>query len=101
MAQPEGKLSRKIQKEMKKRGAWVFKVHGSEYQPAGIPDIIGVYRGQFIGVESKMPGNKPTDIQRFRMAQIDKAGGICVVAYTVDEALELLDIVDGMHDGTI
>lgn len=97
MTQPESRLSYKIQKALKKRGAWVFKVHGSEYQPAGIPDIIGVYRGQFIGVESKMPGNGPSEIQGFRMGQIARAGGLCVVAYDVSDALDLLDVIDGMH----
>lgn len=94
MSQPEARLSRLIMKALKKQGAWVFKVHGSEYQPAGIPDILGCYRGRLIGVESKMPGNSTSAIQDYRIKQIEQAGGHVVVAYSVDDALKLLAIID-------
>ena len=42
MSQPEAKLSREIMKTLRLKGYFVFKVHGSEYMMAGLPDIIAV-----------------------------------------------------------
>ena len=94
MAQPEARLSRQIMKALKERGAWCFKVHGSEYQPAGIPDILGCYQGIMFGVETKMPGNKPSEIQNYRMAQMQKAGAVVVVAYSVNDALAVVHQIE-------
>lgn len=92
--QPESKLSTKIMEAWRKRGAFVYKVHGSEFQMSGIPDLSGVYRGISVWCETKMPGNKPSKIQEYRIEQIRKSGGQVVVAYSVEEALKLLDTVD-------
>ena len=92
--QPESKLSTKIIEAWRKRGAFAYKVHGSEFQTSGIPDISGVYRGISVWCETKMPGNKPSKIQEYRIEQIRKSGGQVVVAYSVEEALKLLDEVD-------
>lgn len=89
-SQPEGKLSTKIMKAWRKEGVWNFKVHGSEFQPAGIPDICGVVNGMSVWCETKMPGNKPSKIQRYRINKIRAAGGHVVVAYSVQEALEMI-----------
>lgn len=94
MSQPEARLSRAIMNKLRKYNAWCFKVHGSEYQPAGIPDILGCYRGVMFGVESKMPGNKPSKIQEFRMAQMAQAGAVVVVAYSVEDAMEVIREID-------
>ncbi len=91
MAQPEAKLSRAIIAALKQRGAFVFKVWGNEHMMAGLPDIIGVYRGQFIGVETKMPGNTTSRRQDFVIGKLREAGARVVVAYSVSEALTVLD----------
>lgn len=92
--QPEAKLSTKIMKAWRGRGAWCMKIHGSEFQTSGVPDIAGVYRGISIWCETKMPGNHTSKIQDYRIQQIRDAGGLVVVAYSVEEALVLLDTVD-------
>jgi hypothetical protein len=89
-SQPEGKLSTKIMKAWKREGVWNYKVHGSEFQPAGIPDICGVVDGLSVWCETKMPGNKPSPIQKYRINKIRAAGGHVVVAYSVQEALEMI-----------
>lgn len=96
--QPEGKLSTRIMKEWRKRGAWCYKVHGNEYQMSGVPDISGVFAGRSVWCETKQTGNKPSRIQWYRIKQIRKAGGLVVIAYSVTEALALLDhIEEGSH----
>lgn len=91
MAQPEARLSRAIMAALKARGAFVFKVWGSEHMMAGLPDIIGCYRGQFIAIETKMPGNTTSRRQDFVISKILAAGGRVVVAQSVSEALSVLD----------
>jgi len=94
MAQPEARLSKKIMQAWRDRGAFCFKVWGSAHQMNGVPDIVGVYRGRFIACETKMPGNEPSRIQQHRIKQIEAAGGRCVVAYSVEAAVALLEDID-------
>lgn len=94
MTQPEARLQRKIQDELRKRGAFVHKNHGSEMMMSGLPDLIGCYRGYYFAFEVKMPGNKPSAIQRRRLQQIIDAGGVACVVHDVQEALGLLDAID-------
>ena len=58
MSQPEAKLSREIMKTLRLKGYFVFKVHGSEYMMAGLPDIIVCAEGKFVGLETKMPSQR-------------------------------------------
>lgn len=97
--QPESRLSRLIQKALKERGAWCYKVWGNELTPAGIPDIVGVYKGYFIGIETKMPaGGNPTAIQEYRAGKIRESGGLVLSpCRSVREALEMLDHIDSTH----
>lgn len=97
MGQPEGRLARKIIKSWQQQGVFAYKVHGSEYQPAGIPDISGIYQGWSVWCEVKLPGNKPSDIQEHRISQIRSAGGLVVVAYSMNEAQALIDHLDEGH----
>lgn len=83
--QPEARLQRRIQTYLKSIGAFPFKVHGSEFMMAGLPDLIVCYRGDFIGIEVKMPGNAPTDRQLYVHELIRRAGGRVIVAYAVED----------------
>lgn len=59
---------------------------------AGLPDIVGVWHGQFIGIETKMPdGHNPTPIQLLRHQQIRASGGLVLVARTVREVVDWVD----------
>jgi len=49
---------------------------------AGIPDIVGCYRGRFVGVEMKVDYNHPSQIQVYTLLQIINNGGYAgVVTY--------------------
>lgn len=91
--QPEGKLSLAIMKAWRERGAFCYKVHGSEYQPAGIPDISGVFMGLSVWCETKMPGNKPSMVQWKMIRDLRRAGALVIVAYNVKDAVQMLDHV--------
>lgn len=93
--QPESKLSTAIMKKWRTYGVFCYKVHGGEFQMAGIPDISGTYMGQSVWCETKMPGNKTSLVQDVRINQIRKAGGHVVVAYNVTEAAAM---IQHLHD---
>jgi hypothetical protein len=91
MTQPEARLQRKIQDAIKLQGYFVFKVHGSEFMMAGLPDLIVCAHGLFIGLEVKMPGQQPSVVQRHVHGKIHSAGGVARVVYTPQQALDMID----------
>lgn len=94
MTQPEARLQRRIQEALRARQAFVFKVHGSAHMMSGLPDLVMSYRGLFVGMEVKMPGNTASEVQKLRAKQIRKAGGFCFLVYSVEDALRALDKID-------
>lgn len=61
---------------------------------AGAPDIVACYRGRFLGLETKLPGNDPTAVQLLRIDQIRKAGGIGQVVRSKADVAKVLMHVD-------
>lgn len=57
--------------------------------PPGTPDIIGFHgkTGRFIGIECKVGSNKPTQWQKEFGQNIQAAGGIYILAYTIDDII--------------
>ena len=92
----ESSLTRSILKALQRRGGFWFKVHGHPGQRRGIPDIIGCYKGRFIGLELKVPDRRDrvTELQRQVLEEISQAGGIGQVVTSKEEALRVLDKVD-------
>lgn len=64
---------------------WAMVVHGGPYQVAGVPDIIGVHKSVFFGIEVKRPGQKPTKIQKHMMSLLEDAGAEVTVATSVQD----------------
>lgn len=58
---------------------------------AGLPDLIACVQGLFIGIEVKQPGNNPTQRQLFVHSLIRRAGGIVIVAHSVEEVADEVD----------
>jgi len=58
----------------------------------GIADILGVLPpdGKFLAIEVKRPGRKPTERQRQFLEQVEAAGGIALVAYSVEDVAKKL-----------
>lgn len=93
-SQRESKLSRTIQNTLRTRGAFCFKVWGSEHMMAGLPDIIGCYNGRFFAFEVKMADKRDNVSmrQRYVMGLITKAGGLAEVVCSPREAEEFLEV---------
>ena len=87
----ESKLQRKIQDYLKRKGCYEFKVHGSVYMKSGIPDIIACYKGKFIGIECKIGKNKMSRSQEENRDHILEAGGIHILAYSLEDVKNILE----------
>lgn len=89
--QPEARLVKKIQAYIKGAGGRSFKIHGEgTYQEAGIPDLLVCYKGWFIGIEVKQPGEQASPKQRSVLKSIDAAGGLTAVVDSLEEVVNLL-----------
>ena len=89
---PETRLVAKIRRALMNEhpSAKLYKIHGSQYQEAGIPDIIGCVDGRFVGIEVKTPTGRVSKAQELQLRKLKAAGGIVGVARSVEEAMELV-----------
>lgn len=92
--QPEARISRDIRKLVKERGGFCFKVWGSEFMMAGLPDLICCYRGLFVAFEVKTPVGTLSKRQRYVLNAIQRCGGIVAVPRSVADARNVLRRVD-------
>lgn len=83
--QNENKVKESVQEFLDSLGAYHFKVHGSVYMRAGIPDIICCYKGRFIGIETKDGDNKTSALQEAHGRKIKRCNGIFIVAYSAED----------------
>lgn len=90
---PEGKVKRKVVEVLKGHGVWYFFPANNGFGMAGIPDIIAVVKGQFLGIEVKADKTKkPTALQVQCGAKIQKAGGWWTVVYDT-ETIDQLEVM--------
>ena len=86
-ATPEAKVKAAIKAFLKSlTGCWFFSPIGGPFATHGVPDLIVVIRGRFVGIECKAPGkeNNTTANQDVALENIRKAGGVAFVASSVE-----------------
>lgn len=87
MGKAEGKVQRKVFKALKLLpSSYWFKL--DQRARRGDPDIIGSYKGWFIGIECKAEGEEPRPLQKLRSKQLRETGAE-VVAIQNDVELDL------------
>ena len=89
---PEGKVKAKVVKLLKAMDIWYFFPANNGFGKSGIPDIIAIVDGHFVGIEVKSATGKPTELQKICGRQIEEAGGTWLVV-SDDVTLEVLDAV--------
>ena len=94
--QPESKLAKKVKQYLVAQGAFVFNVHGgdSPFQEIGLPDLLCCFRGLYVGLELKLPGENPSRIQELQMGKIRDAGGIAEVVRSVSDVRLILERIE-------
>lgn len=100
MAQtPEGKVKRKITAALKELGVWYFFPVANIYARGGIPDIIAIVNGLFVGIEVKANAKrKPTDLQIKTGEEIQQAGGYWKLVYDDESLQSLLRLINELLD---
>ena len=81
----EQELQASIIKYLQAKGGYTVKVVTAT--KAGVPDIIACLNGKFYGIEVKIGNNKPSALQIANLKAIDKAGGIGILAYSLDDVI--------------
>jgi hypothetical protein len=88
---PEGKIKKKVVEVFKKYKVWYYMPANNGFGKSGIPDFVGINKGQFIGVECKADRTKkPTVLQSKQGEAIQQAGGIWMVVCD-EETLAILE----------
>jgi Holliday junction resolvase len=87
----EQRIQRSIIVHLRSMGAWVFNVHGSPYQQAGVPDLLVGYKGRLYAMEVKRPGQPLSPIQAKVIEEIRASGCIAGRVESIEEAEEMLN----------
>lgn len=67
------------------------KEHVVRLAPRGTPDIIGFLSdGKFLGIEVKKPGGTVSPEQLLFIEKVNKAGGVCFIAYSLDDVVKII-----------
>lgn len=74
-------------------GAFWSMIPGGAYAKTGDPDMIVCYMGRYIAVEAKTPEGVQSQWQKLRQSQIEEAGGIYVLARSVEQVKEVIENV--------
>jgi hypothetical protein len=77
-----------VRQVLKAHGIWYFQPVSNGMGVQGIPDFICCWRGRFLGIETKAPGqrDRTTANQKRILALIDTAGGLALV---IDDVAQL------------
>ena len=79
---PEGKIKKKLVEMLKHEKVWYFFPAANGMGKAGIPDVICIVEGQFVGIECKADETKkPTTLQLMCAKDIRNAGGYWFLVY--------------------
>lgn len=90
--QPEGRIGKRIRAYLEELGCFVVKIHGGDnpFQEAGLPDYLVCYRGYFIGLEVKQPGEEPSKAQLAVGRRITNSLGAFATVSSVEDVDRLL-----------
>lgn len=92
---PEGKVQNDVKRYLKQNRIYHWRFQ-AQSNLNGIPDILCLYKGFFIGLELKREkGGTPTGLQLRKIKAINDNGGIGLIVRSVYEVEMLLDVI---HD---
>lgn len=87
---PESELKKEIKSYLDGLGAYWCMIKGGPHSKPGDPDIVACVGGRFVGIEAKTWRGVQSAVQRTRQHQIEAAGGIYVLARSVDDVRQAL-----------
>ncbi|MBF0747306.1 VRR-NUC domain-containing protein [Gemella sp. 19428wG2_WT2a] len=69
----------KIKKFLKDNGCFYIKYNPQQFGQAGTPDILACVGGRLVAIEVKRESGKISELQKYKIKEIIKAGGIAFV----------------------
>lgn len=94
----ESKIQKDILAFLKRNRVYHFRFQ-AQSNLNGLPDVICLYKGFFLGLELKKKNGKPTDLQLKKIKSINENGGIGRIIRSVEEVETLLKEIDeGRYD---
>lgn len=89
----ESKIQKDIMSYLKRNRVLYFRFQ-AQSNLNGLPDIICLYKGFFLGLELKKEDGKPTLLQEKKIKAINDNGGIGLIIRSVEEVKNLLDNIN-------
>lgn len=77
----EKRFEQKIRKYLDSLGAWSVKYHGNAMSANGTPDLLVCLNGVFMAIEVKATHGRPSELQKYKINQINDAGGVAMVLW--------------------
>jgi hypothetical protein len=98
MKTPEGKIQAEIIKYLKENKIWHFRYNANVTY--GMPDIIVIYRGYFVGIEVKTPTGRATELQQRMKDSIEEAEGYYIFAKSIEDVYKIIRRIEKRHEDT-
>ena len=89
----ESKIQKNIIQYLKHKRVYYLRFQ-AQSNLNGIPDILCLYNGLFLGLELKTDKGTPTELQLRKLKSINDNGGIGLIIRNVEELDELFKIID-------
>jgi len=86
----EAEIISAIRDYLRLADAWKLKLLGGLGQRRGVLDILACVASRLVTIEVKRPGCRPKPPQQAELAAIQAAGGLALVATSLDEQVEAL-----------
>jgi Holliday junction resolvase len=80
----EKNFENKVKKFLENEGCYFIKTHGDRFSKKGTPDLLICCNGTFIGCELKAHNGVASELQKYHVELIKKAGGVAMVLYPKD-----------------
>jgi len=61
---------------------------------SGCPDVISCYKGLFIALEVKNEKGRVSELQKYHIEEIKKAGGVAAIVRSVKDVKEIFKAID-------
>jgi hypothetical protein len=95
---PESRVKSQAKSILQELKAYYFMPPANGFGKAGVPDIVGCYKGIFFGIECKAGDNTPTALQSRELRKIYDAGGIALVVNEGNVGALRQRLLDGVFE---
>ena len=89
---PESKIKKQIKEYVRSIGGYITPIPGGAYGDNGAPDLVACVNGRFVAIEGKAGKGEQSGWQKLRQQQIEDAGGIYIVAYSVEDVVDAIEM---------